>query len=97
VYRQGLQSRARTVIDISEVSNVSPTISCNGGIGRVFVNSSASVRHVMNSSSRTENMNAANTIVKHVKPIKREDLSANATIEEGVAIKRQSIVCIPRF
>jgi hypothetical protein len=73
---QGFESLARTVIDISQVRHVSLIISGNRERRRAFVSANASVDHVMNSSIPPEKMNAANTTAKHVKPKKREDISA---------------------
>jgi hypothetical protein len=46
------------------------------GTKKVFVRVNASANHVTNSLNPPENMNAANTIAKRVKPASREDISA---------------------
>jgi hypothetical protein len=76
VYSRGFEFLTRTVIDIFEVSHVSPIIRWKEGTRRVFVNANASARHVMNSSFLVRNMNAPHISAKHVKRIKRDDISA---------------------
>jgi hypothetical protein len=72
----GFESRARTVIDIFEVSHVSPTPSWNRETKRVFVTVNASANHVVNSLNLPENMNMQTLLRKRVKLTERDNISA---------------------